>query len=164
MPRRRGRQQLHAGGPIWIPGFPTRGILDPTARHVTAALESARVARSEISIRDWPDSDHQDQFLQKVQARWMAMVNEGSALRSKLEPLGGRSVRFISPGDGREDFPGGASPSSTARGPRWLRRPAERLSRLLVRRRETTTRSSPKRSTNCLEARHRASEGQVGRS
>jgi len=116
-------------------GLPSlRGIPDPTARHVTAALESARVARSEISIRDWPDSDHQDQFPQKVQARWMAMVNEGSALRSKLEPLGGRSVRFISPGDGREEFPGGAELIIDGTGAA-LAPPvaAERLSSLLIR-------------------------------
>lgn len=35
------------------------------------------------------------------------MVDAGSSLRSKLESLGGRSVRFLSPGDGQEDFPGG---------------------------------------------------------
>jgi Putative exonuclease SbcCD, C subunit len=93
---------VHSG----LPGL--RGIPEPAAHHITAALESARAARSAISIRDWPDSEHQDQFPQRVQARWMAMVDAGSDLRSKLEPLGGRSVRFIYPGDSQEDFPGGA--------------------------------------------------------
>lgn len=45
-----------------LPGL--RGISDPAARHVTAALESAREARSAISIRDWPDSEHQHLFPQ----------------------------------------------------------------------------------------------------
>jgi hypothetical protein len=115
-----------------LPGL--RGIAHPAARHVTAALESARAARSEISIRDWPDSEHQDLFTQKVQARWMAMVDAGSGLRSKLEPLGGRTVRFVSPGDGHEHFPGGVEivvdSTGVATAPP---KAAERLSDLLIR-------------------------------
>ena len=82
-----------------------RGVLEPPARHVTAALETARAARSAISIRDWPED--QNLTAQRVQNRWAAMVESASGLRSKLEQLGGRSVRVIPPGDGREDFPGG---------------------------------------------------------
>jgi hypothetical protein len=111
-----------------------RGIPGHEARHVTAALESARAARSAISIRDWPDSDRQDLFPQRVQARWAAMVDAGSALRSKIEPLGGRSVRFLSPGDGQEDFPGGVEliVDSTGVGSAPPTA-AERLSDLLIR-------------------------------
>jgi SbcC/RAD50-like, Walker B motif len=115
-----------------LPGL--RGIPDPAARHVTAALDSARAARSAISIRDWPDSEHQGLFPQRVQARWLAMVAAGSELRSKLEPLGGRSVRFLSPEDGQEDFPGGVElvvdTSGAAMAPPTA---AARLSDLLVR-------------------------------
>jgi hypothetical protein len=111
-----------------------RGVADPAARHVTAALESARAARSEISIRDWPDSEHQDLFAHRVQTRWMSMVDAGSGLRSKLEPLGGRSVRFLSPGDGQEDFPGGVElvvdSTGAAAAPPTA---AKRLSDLLIR-------------------------------
>jgi hypothetical protein len=111
-----------------------RGIADPAARHMTAALESAREARSTISIKDWPDSDRQDLFPQRVQARWVAMVDAGSGLRSKIEPLGGRSVRFLSPGDGQEDFPGGVEliVDSTGVGSAPPTA-AERLSDLLIR-------------------------------
>src|SRR5450756_2807369 len=77
-----------------------RGVPYPTARHVTAALETARAARTTITIRDWPDDQHLT--AQKVQNRWAAMVESGSSLRSKLELLGGRGIRFISPGDGRD--------------------------------------------------------------
>ena len=115
-----------------LPGL--RGITGPAARHVTAALESAREARSTISIRDWPDTEHQHLFPQRVQARWLAMVEAGSILRSKLEPLGGRSVRFLSPGDGQEDFPGAVElvvdSSGMGSAPPVA---AERLSDLLVR-------------------------------
>ena len=57
-----------------LPGL--RGVPESPARHVTAALETARAARSAISIRDWPD----DQKLtgQRVQNRWAAMVESGS--------------------------------------------------------------------------------------
>ena len=115
-----------------LPGL--RGIPDTAARHVTAALESARGARSAISIRDWPDSEHQSLFPQRVQARWLAMTAAGSELRSKLEPLGGRSVRFLSPEDSQEDSPGGVElvidSSGAAMAPPTA---AESLSDLLVR-------------------------------
>ncbi len=83
-----------------------RGVPDSPSRNVTAALENYRAARAMISPRNWPDSDQQHQFAQVVQNRWAAMVSDSSDLRSKLELLGGRSVQVISPGDGREDFPG----------------------------------------------------------
>jgi DNA repair exonuclease SbcCD ATPase subunit len=109
-----------------------RGVPEPTARHVTAALENSRAARSLISIRNWPDSDQQHQFAPVVQRRWASMVNDSSELRSKLELLGGRSVQVSSPGDGREDFPGSVelivdSTGSVLAPPRA----AERLSALL---------------------------------
>jgi hypothetical protein len=73
-------------------------------------------------------------FPQRVQARYVAMIAAGSDLRSKLESLGGRSVRFLSPEDGQEDFPGGVElvvdSSGAAIAPPTA---AERLSDLLVR-------------------------------
>jgi uncharacterized protein (TIGR02680 family) len=83
-----------------------RGVPESSSRNVTAALDSSRAARAMISPRNWPDSDQQHQFAQVVQNRWAAMVSDSSDLRSKLELLGGRTVQVISPGDGREDFPG----------------------------------------------------------
>lgn len=41
-----------------------RGVPEPSARNVTAALESSRAARAMISPRNWPDSDQQHQFAQ----------------------------------------------------------------------------------------------------
>lgn len=109
-----------------------RGVPEPSARNVTAALENSRAARAMISPRNWPDSDHQHQFAQVVQNRWAAMVSDSSDLRSKLELLGGRSVQVTSPGDGREDFPGSlqliVDSTGTALAPP---RAAERLSALL---------------------------------
>jgi Putative exonuclease SbcCD, C subunit len=62
------------------------------------------------------------------------MVSAGTELRSKLEPLGGRSVRFLSPEDGQDDFPGGVElvvdSSGAAMAPPTA---ATRLSDLLVR-------------------------------
>ena len=109
-----------------------RGVPEPPARHVTAALETARAARSAISIRDWPDD--QNLTAQRVQNRWAAMVESASGLRSTLEQLGGRSVRVIPPGDGREDFPGGVELMIDGTGAA-LAPPAagERLSSLLIR-------------------------------
>lgn len=109
-----------------------RGVPEPPARNVTAALENSRAARAMISPRNWPDSDHQHQFAQVVQNRWAAMISDSSDLRSKLELLGGRSVQVTSPGDGREDFAGSlefiVDSTGTALPPP---RAAERLSALL---------------------------------
>jgi hypothetical protein len=109
-----------------------RGVPDPAARHVTAALETARAARSAITIRDWPDD--QKATGQRVQNRWADMVEAAAELRSKLEPLGGRSVRVILPGDGKEDFPGGVELMVDGTGAA-LAPPAaaERLTSLLIR-------------------------------
>ena len=109
-----------------------RGVPEPSARHVTAALENSRAARSLNSVRNWPDSDQQHQFASVVQNRWASMVNDSSELRSKLELLGGRSVQVSSPGGGREDFAGSVelivdSTGSALAPPRA----AERLSALL---------------------------------
>jgi hypothetical protein len=109
-----------------------RGVPEPPARNVTAALENSRAARAMISPRNWPDSDEQHQFAQVVQNRWAAMVSDSNDLRSKLELLGGRSVQITSPGDGRENFPGSLelivdSTGSALAPPRA----AERLSALL---------------------------------
>jgi hypothetical protein len=113
-----------------LPGL--RGVPEPPARHVTAALETARAARSAISVRDWPDD--QNLTAQRVQNRWAAMVESASGLRSTLEQLGGRSVRVIPPGDGREDFPGGVELMVDGTGAA-LAPPAagDRLSSLLIR-------------------------------
>lgn len=109
-----------------------RGVPEPAARNVTAALENSRAARAMINPRNWPDADHQHQFAQVVQNRWAAMVTDSSELRAKLELLGGRSVQVTSPGDGREDFPGSleliVDSTGTALPPP---RAAERLSALL---------------------------------
>jgi len=109
-----------------------RGVEESPTRHVTAALETARAARSLITIRDWPDDPKLTG--QRVQARWAGMVDAASGLRSKLEPLGGRSVRVIPPGDGGDDFPGGVElmvdGTGTALAPPAA---AERLSALLIR-------------------------------
>jgi Putative exonuclease SbcCD, C subunit len=109
-----------------------RGVAEPSARHVTAALETARAARSSITIRDWPDDPQATG--QRVQARWGVMVNEASGLRSRLETLGGRTVRVITPGDGADDFPGGVDLMVDGTGAA-LAPPAaaERLSGLLIR-------------------------------
>lgn len=109
-----------------------RSIAEPSARHVTAALESARAARSSIMIRGWPDDARLTG--QRVQARWATMTAEASELRTTLEPLGGRSVRVIPPGDGGEEFPGGielmVDQTSASLAPPAA---AERLSGLLIR-------------------------------
>jgi hypothetical protein len=81
-----------------------RGLADPTARHVTAALESVRAARAKISIRDWPDDP--EAAGRRVQTLWLRMTEAVALLRSKLETLSGRTVRTVTPGDGDEDFPG----------------------------------------------------------
>jgi len=81
-----------------------RGLDDPAARHVTAALESVRAARAAISIRDWPDDP--DAAAHRVQGQWVRMTEAVAMLRSRLETLAGRSVRTVTPGDGDDDFPG----------------------------------------------------------
>jgi hypothetical protein len=85
-----------------LPGL--RGVADPAARHVTAALESARAARSAITIRDW--SDDPAVIAQRVQGAWGRMVQDAAILRSRLESLAGRTVRVVYPGEGADDFPG----------------------------------------------------------
>jgi hypothetical protein len=109
-----------------------RGVAEPAAKHVTAALESARAARSSITIRDWPDDVRLTG--QRVQARWATMTAAASELRSSLEPLGGRSVQVIPPGDGEDDFPGGielmVDQTSASLAPPAA---ADRLSGLLIR-------------------------------
>jgi hypothetical protein len=113
-----------------LPGL--RGVCDPPARHVTAALETARAARSLITIRDWPDDPKLTG--QRVQARWAAMAAAASELRSEIEPLGGRSIRVIPPGDGADDFPGGVELMVDGSGTPLAPPPAaERLSALLIR-------------------------------
>jgi hypothetical protein len=82
-----------------------RGVAEPPTRHVTAALETARAARSLITIRDWPDDPKLTG--QRVQARWGAMVEAASGLRSKLEPLGGGGPDFRRPAMA---VPAGADP------------------------------------------------------
>jgi uncharacterized protein (TIGR02680 family) len=81
-----------------------RGLDDPAARHVTAALESVRAARAKISIRDWPDDP--SAAAHRVQNQWVRMTDAVAVLRTRLESLAGRTVRTITPGDGDEDFPG----------------------------------------------------------
>ncbi len=81
-----------------------RGLDDPPARHVTAALESVRAARAKISIRDWPDDP--DAAAHRVQGQWVRMTEAVAMLRSRLETLAGRTIRTVTPGDGDEDFPG----------------------------------------------------------
>jgi hypothetical protein len=81
-----------------------RGLEDPPARHVTAALESVRAARMAISIRDWPDDPAA--AAHRVQGQWVRMTEAVAMLRSRLESLAGRTIRTITPGDGEEDFPG----------------------------------------------------------
>lgn len=74
-------------------------------RHVTAALESARAARARITPRDWPDEPTETaQRMQRVQSQWARLVDDVAMLRSRLEPLGGRTVRTIPPGDGLASF------------------------------------------------------------
>ncbi|HXS64120.1 MAG TPA: SbcC/MukB-like Walker B domain-containing protein [Streptosporangiaceae bacterium] len=109
-----------------------RSVPEPLARHVTAALENARAAKAMISPRNWPDSDQQHLFPQVVQNRWASMVSDSSELRPKLELLGGRSVQVSSPGEGREDFPGGVKFIVDSTGSAFAPpRAAERLSALL---------------------------------
>ena len=81
-----------------------REVPDPSARHVTAALESARAARALITPRDWPDEPVAAGH--RVQNRWSQMVDAAVLLRSRLEPLGGRTVRTVPVGEGEETFPG----------------------------------------------------------
>jgi len=81
-----------------------RGLDDPPARHVTAALESVRAARAKISPRDWPDDP--DAATHRVQVQWQRMTEAVAELRSRLEALAGRTVRTVTPGDGSQDFPG----------------------------------------------------------
>jgi hypothetical protein len=81
-----------------------RGLDGPPARHVTAALESVRAARTAISIRDWPDDPAA--AAHRVQGQWVRMTEAVAMLRSRLESLAGRTIRTITPGDGDEDFPG----------------------------------------------------------
>jgi len=109
-----------------------RGVPEPSTRNITAALENSRTARAMITPRNWPDSDQQHQIAQVVQNRWGAMVSDSSELRSKLELLGGRSVRVTSPGDGSEDFPGSLQLIVDSTGAALAPpRAAERLSALL---------------------------------
>jgi uncharacterized protein (TIGR02680 family) len=81
-----------------------RGLDDPPARHVTAALESVRAARTAISIRDWPDDPAA--AAHRVQGQWVRMTEAVAMLRSRLESLAGRTIRTVTPGEGEEDFPG----------------------------------------------------------
>jgi hypothetical protein len=81
-----------------------RGLDDPPARHVTAALESVRAARARISPRDWPDDA--DAATRRVQTQWQRMTEAAAELRSRLETLAGRTVRTVTPGEGSDDFPG----------------------------------------------------------
>ena len=81
-----------------------RGLDDPLARHVTAALESVRAARAKISPRDWPDDP--DAAPRRVQVQWQRMTEAVAELRSRLETLAGRTVRIASPGEGSDVFPG----------------------------------------------------------
>jgi uncharacterized protein (TIGR02680 family) len=81
-----------------------RGLDDPPARHVTAALESVRVARAKITPRDWPDDP--DAAMRRVQVQWQRMTEAVAELRSRLETLAGRTVRAASPGEGSDVFPG----------------------------------------------------------
>jgi hypothetical protein len=81
-----------------------RQVPDPSARHVTAALESARNARALITPRDWPDEPVAAGH--RVQNRWSQMVDAAVMLRSRLEPLGGRTIRTVPVGEGEETFPG----------------------------------------------------------
>ena len=81
-----------------------RGLDDPPARHVTAALESVRAARAKISPRDWPDDP--DAAARRVQVQWQRMTEAVAELRSRLETLAGRTVRTASPGEGSDAFPG----------------------------------------------------------
>jgi Putative exonuclease SbcCD, C subunit len=81
-----------------------RGLDDPVARHVTAALESVRAARAKISLRDWPDDP--DAAAHRVQIQWQRMTEAIAELRSRLEALAGRTVRTVTPGEGSENFPG----------------------------------------------------------
>ncbi len=81
-----------------------RDVPDPPARHVTAALESARTARALVTPRDWPDEPVAAGH--RVQNRWSQMVDSAVLLRSRLEPLGGRTVRTVPVGEGEETFPG----------------------------------------------------------
>jgi uncharacterized protein (TIGR02680 family) len=81
-----------------------RGLDDPVARHVTAALESVRAARAKISPRDWPDNP--DAATHRVQVQWQRMTEAVAELRSRLETLAGRTVRTVTPGDSSQDFPG----------------------------------------------------------
>ena len=81
-----------------------RGLDDPPARHVTAALESVRAARARISPRDWPDDA--DAATRRVQTQWQRMTEAAAELRSRLETLAGRTVRTVTPGEGSDDHPG----------------------------------------------------------
>jgi uncharacterized protein (TIGR02680 family) len=74
-----------------------RGLSDPPARHITAALDTARVARAHIDPRDWSDDPHAAG--QRVQAQWARMTEAAQPLRSRLESLAGRTVRTTLPGD-----------------------------------------------------------------
>lgn len=109
-----------------------RGLADPAARHVTAALESVRAARAKISIREWPDDPAA--VSHRVQNQWVRMTDAVAVLRSRLETLAGRTVRTVTPGDGDEDFPGAVEVVVDATGAA-LAPPAavETLSALLIR-------------------------------
>ena len=135
--RRKAEEEREAAVSRWWSCVDTalprlRNISEPSARHVTAALETARAARSSIRIRDWPDDPAATG--QRVQARWVSMVHEASVLRSTLETLGGRTVRVITPGDGADDFPGGVELTVDGTGAALAPPSAgERLSALLIR-------------------------------
>jgi uncharacterized protein (TIGR02680 family) len=109
-----------------------RGLEDPAARHVTAALESARAARAKISIRDWPDDPAA--AAHRVQNQWARMTEAVAMLRSRLESLAGRTVRTVPPGEGTENFPGAVEVVVDSTGAA-LAPPtaAERLSAMLLR-------------------------------
>jgi uncharacterized protein (TIGR02680 family) len=109
-----------------------RGLDDPPARGVTAALESVRAARAKITIREWPDDPAAAGH--RVQAQWVRMTEAVAMLRSRLESLAGRTIRTITPGDGDEDFPGAVEVVVDATGAA-LAPPvaAETLSALLLR-------------------------------
>ena len=97
-----------------------RAVEDPSARHVTAALESVRAARAAISIRDWPDDPRPPPTASRA---WTRMTEAVAMLRSRLESLADRTIRTITPGDGDEDFPGAVEVVVAPPDQRWPRRP-----------------------------------------
>ncbi|WP_433007921.1 TIGR02680 family protein [Kribbella sp. CA-294648] len=86
-------------------GLPTlRGLEPPATRNVTGARDSARLARAAITPRDWPDDPAAAGH--RVQRAWSQLADGVAELRSRLETLGGRTVRTLVPGDGDANSPG----------------------------------------------------------